>query len=957
MGYIKRPGEGIGSSILKTTDDLKRFASLTAETPELEKKTKKEYREKAEPLAANMVTADAVKSKDAEPLQDQLHLNMLALQDPIQAAMAERLLKEHAESLELIAQGKPPISSLEDKEVRTLYALARDQLSREEAHMLRLIEPLMTPQQRLGYFDVRHSDYVQERRAPSFGETAKIGAEVVSPLLLPTGVLTLGKTLGATGHPLTIAIAVSATVGMMGVEYMQKHAANSRSSSLYGVNVLEDPSLGNDLLRLKNVAEETSKLPAEKRDVSRLERDLAVFESLLAMRGEALGAKEDPRVSSMFQGHANALRQAIAGAQGGKIPADFAKAEASFLAQTTTIDLTAHSANLKPSGQISEEDFRKGMNAVVDGLGRQLLQTTNPALERSIARLDAQYKIGEQLDQKQKSPRLPEHEIAALRAIAGSNPNFPETLGLAPLVIAGAIELKDIWPSGTIQISETETLDAKVLLKDIEQARFGKEGDQLQMLAKFVDYGSTALSIAAMSTVLLLGGGLFSIPASVIPRLLGVMGASKMKQKGLELEALQNIDLAKGRPMVNEYELVLDRFRSPGAMLAGDAPAMKKRFGEEVALMQSLFQSMEFDLQFLDQAGRESFMKLRGPIYQSLVEMGTKLHELANSDKNAQELRAGFTEAWGKLFEPANLRAVSASLVRESSYADIETDAFTRYSTAKLQMLERAVNIVSSRTESFAEVVQGWEKNGVHNTEIFRDAQELRNLRQQVEAQRGKGAMNYIKKKLGMYKGPEIDAVDRFAMGIIEERFKAASLPAIIEIAKDPQKIATSVQKELETRWPINEDRSKEIAGELLDVIMQRTMATVGPWNADDAPKVKLDAKIDPPSEHPPYTVVATIKGAGKDGTMSVVVNPMGICEPDQIKLDLGEAILGRVARHAVANHAEMTNAKIDVKSTELLSSGAGEDYVFRVTTRNRESFTVAVTPDGFARYESIAQG
>jgi hypothetical protein len=950
MGYIKRPGEGIGSSILKTTDQLKSFASLSAETPELEKKTKKEYREKSEPLRANMATADAVKSKDAEPLQDQLHLNMLALQDPIQAAMAERVLREHAESLELIAQGKPPITSLEDKEVRTLYALARDQLSREEAHMLRLIEPLMTPQQREGYFGVRQSDYVKERSAPSTRETAKIGAEVVSPLLLPTGMLTLGKAAGLSGHPLTIAIAVSATVGMMGVEYMQKNVTATRGANFYGVNVLEDPSLGNDLLRMKNLAEETAKLPPEKRNVEGLERDLAVFDQLLEMRKDALGDKDDARVVAMFSSHASALRSAIASAGNGKIPADFAKSEASFLAATSTVDLSALSANLKPTGQISEEDFRKGMNAVVDGLSRQLLQTTNPALERTLARLDAQYKIGEQLEDGVKSPRLPENEIAALRAIVSSNANFSETLGIAPLVIAGAVELKDIWPNATIQISETETLDARVLLKDIEKARFGKEGDQLQMLAKFVDYGSTGLSIASMSAVLLLGGGLFSIPASVIPRLLGVLGANKLKQKGLELEALQNVDLAKGRPMVNEYELVLDRMREPAALLEGDAAAIKKRFGEEVALMQSLFQSMEHDLSFLDDAGRESFMKLRGPIYGSLVEMGTKLHELANSDAEVSQLRAGFTEAWSKLFSPDVLRTVNASLVRESAFADVETDTFTRYSTAKLQMLERAVTIVSSRTESFAEVVQGWEKHGVHNTEIFRQAQELRDLRQQVEAQRGKGALNYVKKKLGMYKGAEIDAVDRFAMSIIEERFKAASLPAIIEIAKDPQKIAASVQKELETRWPINEDRSKEIAGELLAVVLERTMAAVGPWSAVDAPKVKLKAEIDPPSDHPPFTVKAEIKGGG---SMSVVVNAMGICEPDQIKIDLGENILSRVASHAVANHAAFSQSAIDVKSTELVQKD-GEDYVFRVTTRDRQTFNVAVTPDGFARYDSI---
>ena len=75
----------------------------------------------------------------------------------------------------------------------------------------------------------------------------------------------IGRALGLSGHPLTIAIAVTATDGMLGAEYMQKHAAASRSSALYGVNVLEEPNAGNDLHRLTKRAEDTAKLEPNSR--------------------------------------------------------------------------------------------------------------------------------------------------------------------------------------------------------------------------------------------------------------------------------------------------------------------------------------------------------------------------------------------------------------------------------------------------------------------------------------------------------------------------------------------------------------------------------------------------------------------------------------------------------------------------------------------------------------------
>src|SRR6185436_3911090 len=110
MGYTKRPGEGIGSKILKTTEDLERLADVSPEAPHLDKTTKKDYRKKSEPLAANIATIDQVTSKDAEGAQSQLHLNALGLQDSIGAAYLERLKTANAESLELIAQGKPPVT-------------------------------------------------------------------------------------------------------------------------------------------------------------------------------------------------------------------------------------------------------------------------------------------------------------------------------------------------------------------------------------------------------------------------------------------------------------------------------------------------------------------------------------------------------------------------------------------------------------------------------------------------------------------------------------------------------------------------------------------------------------------------------------------------------------------------------------------------------------------------------
>lgn len=958
MGYTKRPGADVPAKLLKTTENLERLGDVSPEAPVLDQNTKKEYRQKSAALTQNLKTVDMVTAKEAQAVQDHLHLNALGLQDPLQAAYFERIRAQHAESLELIAQGKPAVTELEDKQLRTLFVLAQDQLSAEEAHMLRLIEPLMTAPQREKYLGVRQADYTAQKSAPSFAETAKLSSEVLAPFILPAGIVPLGKAIGMSGTPLSIAIAVSATLGMAGAEYMQKHAAATRSHALYGVTIYEDPNAGNDLARMEKRAAETAKLEPKQRTPDRLQSDLAMFEEILAFRKEARGEKDAPAVIGLFEGHVAELKNALAAmGASGRPPEDFAVKEKTFLAAVGKLELAALSAELRPTGKIGEAEFRDGMNVIVDALSKNMLRDANPALESLVARIDAEYGISAALKKGEKVAPLPEAELRAIRLVASKDANFPETLGLGPLAISGALDITKIWSDPRVNIAGQESLDLRALLKDIEKMRFTDEGQRLQLMGKIVDYGSQAVSIGAMSLVLLVGGGFFSIPAALIPRMLGVVAGNKLKQAGLQASAAQGVDLAKGRPMSNEFEVLLDRYRNPGALLKGDANAVKQAIASELELIATVAKSVGFELSAMTPEQQASYMRFRGPVYQAINTFATELGALAASNAPASELRAGFEAARTKMYAPEVLRFASQQLIREAAYQDPDSDPFVKYATAKGAMIGLVRELLSGRSGNLEDILDDLEKNGPQNRELFRQATELRDLRQSVEAGRSKGLLNWIKKKLRIYEGMELDSVDKFAMHIIEQRFKRTSLPEMLAVRRDGEAITTKLHEELRDRWPVDQDRANEIAAELVGAVMNRTMTAVGPWSYQDVPDVKVKTEAKQLSQDPPtFEVSGTLSGGrGEKGSISVTVNAFGICDPNSIKIDLGEALLAKVAVHAIESSAAVAQIDAGAKKPELigLPQDNGGDYLFRVRTQDGAR-TVAVTPDGFARLDSI---
>ncbi len=964
MGFETGDRKAVAPLLLHKYGELRTIADIAEVAPEAD--SKKAFQKQDRQLEQQVGSADRLASDPAVgALAGQLHLDHLTLRDPIQAAYFQDVILKYGDDLRRIAGGEAPQHTLETRELQTFLALTGDRLCKEEAHMLRMLEPLMTPPQRETYRDARALDWKLEENSVSSADLARLALKMYAPYTPVMGAAALGGYGLITGDALSIALITAMSGGFTVGEHLQKKAISERKGT-YGVNFLEDPNVANELLRLHERAAKPVPEPDEL--ARRLEGDVALFGALLQMHGpdaSGLTAHFDAylRAAEAAKAQLDALTEQSGGATldpvvvKKEVGEPLAQARAALLAAVDPKQLKDVAVGIRPDRVLSEDQLRKSINRLVAINVHETLSLVNAPLSHSIDCIEAELGIERYLDTRD-APRLDQASIDALKVMVGKEPSLPELMGVARLAFAGAIDLKDLWPNlDHPLLPGQQKLDARALVHDIGSLGFDDHAKWLETFGKLLK-GPLAqgLGVGGLSAVILLTDLAFfpfGFVAGFGPRLLGAYLGNKAEQKALEMRATKGIEYVRGRPNATEYEVLLDWYADPKKFLEASPAELKALCAQEAGVIRKVVEGLEAIMPLLGEKDLADYQAFQKPVYDALTAFADRLEALGTGDpKKAAE---GFRTAWSHLFSADIQRTVQTDILRQASVDDFVADPRARWVNARIKLLRAIKQLLDGGAGmSFPDFVSAWKNSRLRNDEFVQLAKAVKELGDDFDRSQLKtwqmiaAGIPIIGKRV--VKSHSLDEIETFAAHVLAERWEPTNLSDLVKIYESYQEHETRLDTELREHWPVDEKRAVAIAQEMLDVLWRRVHPLIG--NADpgeEAPKFHGTAEIK--GTH--FVVTGEIGGGkkGERGRLEIEVDPYGLVDLGSVKnLDLGTGVLKDFAAAAV----EKAIAGVEVKRVELLGGGGGEDYRFVVHSRAGDAYAIHVSPDGFPKLDTL---
>lgn len=394
---------------------------------------------------------------------------------------------------------------------------------------------------------------------------AKVGPVVPTVTLMLTGAT---ATLGALAGP------VSYLLFTGGTELGKKYSANTRAQYVsFGNNLLEEHQHPLAFLadRVRNDGLFQQML-AGKDPKARITAEIGVVDELLAVHRESFASYSGDEMVAKSEQALNRYRGALEKAVSGRdVVNDVEWAREGVKASVSKRMVKRLDELVAPAQSAWTAQDDADLNAVVRAHARGTLFAANLALGGLVGRLEKSYgaeqrvtdaDAGKVLEKK----KLTTAEIDSIRLAAGDAPSLHEVMGLVPLVRAGLVDLRQIWPNDDCTVLvDGRRMQGKDLYQALDELRPGHTLEKLAEVAGKV--GPWVGAVGAGITTFLLGWTIVGNLAGILPYLAGNIGGlylgNYLEAKAMAARTLDGLDAARGRPTHDPFALLLERWNQP----------------------------------------------------------------------------------------------------------------------------------------------------------------------------------------------------------------------------------------------------------------------------------------------------------------------------------------------------------------------------------------------------------
>lgn len=883
-------------------------------------------------------------------LVDKLQTDRLSLEDPILAMQIATLRQDFAPQLQAIAVGKAPDKHLSNVRLDTILALVGDEVSGAEAHALNLIKPLMTPEQQAqAYKPLMQASYEAELASGRGMQKFKVMGAAAFPLV-PIATATALSLSEAVSGPLGYFISLGIIqVGTEAGKHLLSNAMDSAKD--FGVNRFSHKQVDEALSRLVDRAGNTPL----KGDAAQLTQTARVEAALIRQmiksyeQNSPQSTGEVKTAIRALERYADALEHLHA--TEGKDPTEAQAARTALIQDVNVKALRQDAVTLQPAQQHSPEQVISALDRIVFESNKTMLGTTNGSLLRLTEQLESKYGIQGRLDafragETPAEAKLDAGERSTLSLLVGETPSLAEFVAVARLDHAGLVDIESLFGEGIdIQLPDGGRMDSAALRSALHELSGRASGQSMQNLAAKMPIISKLLSFGVAVGLTLGGADLPTVIGSMIGTQLAGWGAGALLSKqGEKSKVLAGVDAAQGKPLHNEYAILMERMNNPGELLKGDAKTVKASLLAEAATIKTLAGSAGAAIERAQNiALSKRHYQFLSFVYEQLDGFANALEQTAQQHQDVNSLREGFVQARAQHITPD----VGYNILMDGLIGDTVSEAPVQlglYVATKLELLDALQQITERETTA--------PKNGV----ILRQARTLASMKN--------GLPKDLKKKV------EEDEIDRFAANVAKDVYGTLDLKTAAKLAAGKAEHKARLETEYFKLAPISDDRAQEIGQEVLNGLWTQIFPLLGIVDRDESSerprltKVNVETIQGEGEKVPQFKVTGELKqgrlfGSGSEGAQfELMVDYTGQPKIDgSFKLDLGSRFLGQLAERTIVRHLEALGlpTKGSIKSTAIDPATLGSEakHAFEVRVGSQR-FQLAMHEEGLPVLDSI---
>jgi hypothetical protein len=427
-------------------------------------------------------------------------------------------------------------------------------------------------------------------RAPSTNLYGREALAKVGPAVPTTALMLTGATaaLGALAGPVSYLLFTGAQ--QLGVKYA---GATRAQYGAFGSNLLEEHQHPLAFLadRVRN-DDLFKQILADKDPKARITAEIGVVDELLAVHKESFATFGTDEMVQKAEQALNRYRGALDKAvKGSDVVNDVEWAREGLKASVSKRMLKRLDELVPPTKNAWSKQDDLDLNAVLRAHARGALFATNLALGGLVGRLEKSYGVEQRVADAEAGTtlevkKLTAGEIDAIRLAAGDKPSLYEVMGLVPLVRAGLVQLKQIWPDDdTTILVDGKRLQGKGLYEALDELRPGHTLDKLAEVAGKL--GPWVGAVGAGITTLILGWTIIGNLAAIAPYLAGNVGGiylgGYLAGKAAMARAEDGSESVLGRPTHDPFALVLERWNQPDFLTGSrDFAATLKREADTI---------------------------------------------------------------------------------------------------------------------------------------------------------------------------------------------------------------------------------------------------------------------------------------------------------------------------------------------------------------------------------------
>ncbi len=883
MGFDVKSKTDYARTLLAAHEQLETARDITGEQVP-QPKGKRETLDARGAQVKKVALAAGFDAPELKELSQKLHLDTMAVSDPVLAAAYQELFGAQAGASQDGADATP--QAQKTGAIRAYLALAGESLAEEELAPLREMDEVLSPEQRELVYAARQRDFdLLGQQGMTTGQKVSALGQFLVPHIPTLALAGVGQAGLLAGPLLTLSLIATSAAGATAGNYMQAEMRRSKNLS-YGVNRLSDGGVDNELLRLyRRVAEPP---PAEAKALrGRLEADVTLFETLLKLHGRARAASGgepsavEQTTLAAFRRYGDALRTAsIAFDQGGPAAA-LAKLEgerAAFLAAVPEGVLDQLKAGVQPSTLMTEPEARAARNALCTMIVTAGLRATCPPLVQHIQRLEAAVDAPAHLE-TQDARRLTAAEVEGLKVLVGEAPSPLEVLALSRLAHSGALDLTVLWPGFQVSFTgpsgEFDVGSASAALAAVAQAETSLWGKMASKVNPKI-VGTIASLLAVTGILTLTDHGFFpwGLGVMMYAQFAGTNAAEKLKQEALTEQVTRHFDGAHGKAVGSEYEVLLQRYAGNEWKAPGPNESQSQRLRREASVIRMLVENAAGAT--LSLPGELAQKRLQGeqPIYGALLGFAQRLEAAALEEDPARQ--ESLAKAVAALRSPAVLKAAVKDVMVKSTTNDVVTAPIARYVVAKQQLLAQIMGLVQAA---------GDEPVTVANRGLYHAANAAQNLRREIFVTESDGLLAKLANKVRAKKpqATPTDALDELIAKIVDKPFEKVDETALRMVAARAPELAAGLEQLLRDRWPIDEKHAVAVAGQFLALLKTRIAPVAAvPWPAEpsvakgEARPVWRGSSLDMPGGLPAALQGALVVQAGAAGGDGSPQRPFG---------------------------------------------------------------------------------